>query len=173
MAAEKAHTLAHLRNQMREILGRQPPLEPAPPRKPANPATSELPFIEEHTRHGPLVVRRETLPRSYHVGRMGVSGAYLGNAELLGLLALDPTLADLPIAGALYLDTETTGLSGGAGTLAFLVGLAWFDADGELVLEQFLLREPGEEKALLEALRQRVEECTLLVSYNGKSFDWP
>ena len=173
--ANKAQTLEGLRERMREILGRQArPESAAAVRAPqVDPTTTELPFTLIETEHGGLCVRRETLPRSYRVGRMGTSGAYRGNPELLGLLALDPEVARAPIEGALYLDTETTGLGAGAGTVAFLVGLAWFDAGGELVLEQFLLRSPGEEPAMLEALRQRVVDATVLVSFNGKSFDWP
>jgi len=72
----------------------------------------------------------------------------------------------------LFLDTETTGLSGGTGTVAFLVGLAWRDADG-LTLAQYLLRDFNEENALLWAVGQCVNEAGVLVSYNGRCFDWP
>jgi uncharacterized protein len=91
----------------------------------------------------------------------------------LGLLALDPRVSASDPRRALYFDTETTGLGGGAGVLAFLVGLAWFDADLRLHAEQFLLRSPAEELPLLEALGERVEQADLLVSYNGKAFDLP
>ena len=66
---------------------------------------------------------------------------------------------------------ETTGL-GGSGTIAFLVGLAWFDA-GELVIEQLLLRTPSEERALLLCVAERIEAATSLVTFNGKAFDIP
>ena len=72
----------------------------------------------------------------------------------------------------LFLDTETTGLAGGTGTYAFLIGLAWWDAGG-LQVEQFLMRDFAEEHSLLLELSQRLAERPVLVTFNGKSFDWP
>jgi hypothetical protein len=72
----------------------------------------------------------------------------------------------------LFLDTETTGLAGGTGTYAFLVGLAWWDAGG-LQVEQFFMRDFTEEYSLLQELRTRVRERPVLLTFNGKSFDWP
>src|SRR5689334_10880171 len=72
----------------------------------------------------------------------------------------------------LFLDTETTGLAGGSGTYAFLVGIAWWEGGG-LEIEQFFLREYSEERSVLFALRERMDEHPVLVTFNGKSFDWP
>jgi uncharacterized protein YprB with RNaseH-like and TPR domain len=72
----------------------------------------------------------------------------------------------------LFLDTETTGLAGGTGTYAFMVGIAWWDAGG-LEVEQFFLRDLNEEHSLLLELSTRVKERPVLVTFNGKSFDWP
>jgi uncharacterized protein YprB with RNaseH-like and TPR domain len=72
----------------------------------------------------------------------------------------------------LFLDTETTGLGGGSGTLAFLVGVARFEAN-RLRLQQLLITRFGAERALLAALVERVQGGETLVSYNGKSFDLP
>lgn len=72
----------------------------------------------------------------------------------------------------LFLDTETTGLAGGTGTYAFLVGLAWWDAGG-LQVEQFLMRDFTEEYSLLQELAERIQERPVLLTFNGKSFDWP
>ena len=72
----------------------------------------------------------------------------------------------------LFLDTETTGLAGGTGTYAFLVGLAWWDAGG-LQVEQLFLRDLHEEYSLLQELAIRIAERPVLVTFNGKSFDWP
>jgi uncharacterized protein len=72
----------------------------------------------------------------------------------------------------LFLDTETTGLSGGSGTYAFLVGIAWWEGGG-LEIEQFFMREYSEERSLLFVLRERIAEHPVLVTFNGKSFDWP
>jgi uncharacterized protein YprB with RNaseH-like and TPR domain len=72
----------------------------------------------------------------------------------------------------LFLDTETTGLAGGTGTYPFLVGIAWWDAGG-LEVEQFFMREHSEEHSLLVALAERLSKRRVLVTFNGKSFDWP
>jgi uncharacterized protein len=72
----------------------------------------------------------------------------------------------------LFLDTETTGLSSGSGTYAFLVGIAWWEGGG-LEIEQFFMREYSEECPLLFVLRERIAEHPVLVTFNGKSFDWP
>ena len=72
----------------------------------------------------------------------------------------------------LFLDTETTGLAGGTGTYAFMVGIAWWDAGG-LQVEQFFLRDLDEEHSLLLELSERMKKRPVLVTFNGKSFDWP
>src|SRR5947208_16288046 len=71
-----------------------------------------------------------------------------------------------------FLDTATTGLAGGTGTYAFLIGLAWWDAGG-LQVEQFFMRDFAEEHSLLQELSRRLKERPVLVTFNGKSFDWP
>jgi len=72
----------------------------------------------------------------------------------------------------LFLDTETTGLSGGTGTYAFLIGIAWWDSGG-LQVEQFLMRDFSEEHSVLLELADRLGERPVLVTFNGKTFDWP
>jgi hypothetical protein len=71
-----------------------------------------------------------------------------------------------------FLDTETSGLSGGTGTLAFLVGVGRFEEQG-FRLVQFFLRTPAEEVAMLSALESFLAPCQVLVSFNGKAFDVP
>jgi uncharacterized protein len=72
----------------------------------------------------------------------------------------------------LFLDTETTGLAGGTGTYPCLVGIAWWDAGG-LQVEQFFMRDFSEEYSLLQELAARLADRPVLVTFNGKSFDWP
>src|SRR6202045_2949416 len=72
----------------------------------------------------------------------------------------------------LFLDTETTGLAGGTGTYAFLIGLAWWDAGG-FQIEQLFMRDFAEEHSVLHELAERAAERPVLVTFNGKSFDWP
>ena len=90
----------------------------------------------------------------------------------LRLLTPDTPDAIADPDGWLFLDTETTGLAGGSGTYAFLVGIAWWEGGG-LEIEQFFLREYSEERSMLLALRERIAEHPVLVTFNGKSFDWP
>ena len=72
----------------------------------------------------------------------------------------------------LFLDIETTGVVGGTGTYPFLIGIAWWDAGG-LEVEQFFMREHSEEHSVLVALSERMAERRVLVTFNGKAFDWP
>ena len=72
----------------------------------------------------------------------------------------------------LFLDTETTGLSGGAGTLAFEVGVGYVSG-GQFVVEQFLMRDYPEEPSLLDSVAQLLRTFPVLVTFNGKTFDAP
>ena len=72
----------------------------------------------------------------------------------------------------LFLDTETTGLSGGAGTIAFQVGLGYFAPAG-FVVEQFLMRDYPDEEAMLDLLAARMKRFSVLCTFNGKTFDVP
>ena len=101
----------------------------------------------------------------------------LSDTELTpaGLRGLD----DLPeMQGAatddwVYLDTETTGLSGGTGTLAFMVGVARFAPDARLQVRQYILARFGAESAMLAALADWIGDRATLVSFNGRCFDMP
>jgi len=73
---------------------------------------------------------------------------------------------------AAYFDTETTGLSTGAGTVIFLAGVARLDGDG-LLVRQFLLPDYQYELPLLRALASELASAQRLVTYNGRSFDMP
>jgi uncharacterized protein YprB with RNaseH-like and TPR domain len=72
-----------------------------------------------------------------------------------------------------FFDIETTGLSGGAGTLAFLTGCGWFDGDGGFTVRQFFLAAPAGERPMLEALGRIFDEASLVVTFNGRTFDVP
>jgi uncharacterized protein len=96
--------------------------------------------------------------------------------SLMAAWAKDPRLLDLPLEAFAFVDTETSGLAGGTGTYAFLVGVGRFEpsASGNTFrLLQFFMRDPGEEPALLEALAEFLAPCSALVTYNGKAFDAP
>ncbi len=77
-----------------------------------------------------------------------------------------------PQTKLLFLDLETTGLAGGAGTYAFLVGCGWFDG-ATFRLRQFFLSSFGAERALLESVAELAADTACVVTYNGKTFDLP
>lgn len=91
---------------------------------------------------------------------------------LISQWANDSRLAEIPLSGFAFLDTETSGLSGGTGTYAFMVGIARFVED-QFVLRQFFMRDPAEEAAMLEAIAQFLAPAQALVTFNGKAFDAP
>lgn len=92
--------------------------------------------------------------------------------SMLARWAGEARLTELPLEALAFLDTETSGLAGGTGTYAFLVGVGRF-AGGEFRLAQFFMRDPGEETAMLNALADFLAPAQALVTYNGKAFDIP
>ncbi len=131
-----------------------------------------LPCSAEETPLGRLHRRVLIHEEDHRHGAVEVAPAARALGSEVAVLALDPALAPLDFARALYIDTETTGLAGGAGTLPFLIGMAWFDGE-RLVVEQLLLERPGREAPMLTRLAERLRAASTIVSYNGKSFDWP
>lgn len=101
--------------------------------------------------------------------------------EVVGLTDPDPlTLAHLGLRGepprrwedVVFLDTETTGLSGGAGTYVFLLGTAWVEGT-DLILRQHLLTDLAHEHAYVRAIHAELDRFRACASYNGKAFDLP
>jgi hypothetical protein len=133
-----------------------------------------LETLAEPTPWGACHTIRKTYGSDHPVGLATLGQALEASPALLSLLGLTPAVAGCAMAGALFLDTETTGLGTGTGNLPFLIGLSWYDQPAKrFVLEQLFLRDPDDEVAMLERVRQRVEACELIVSYNGKAFDMP
>jgi tetratricopeptide (TPR) repeat protein len=92
--------------------------------------------------------------------------------DSVAVLSGAPELAGFALGAAAFLDTETTGVAGGAGTAAFLIGLGWVDGD-RFRVRQYFMRDYHEEAALLRALAQQLARFPALVTYNGKTFDLP
>jgi uncharacterized protein YprB with RNaseH-like and TPR domain len=97
---------------------------------------------------------------------------YNQDTPLAAEISRDPGLAETGFDRLAYLDTETTGLSGGAGALVFLVGVGRFLEDG-FVVRQYFLRNPAEESSMLRALQQELAEVDGFVTFNGRAFDIP
>lgn len=100
------------------------------------------------------------------------SGPLQAGAQALSFLSGGKVKAEHQPGDFLFLDTETTGLSGGAGTLAFLVGIGRIEGDG-IVISQILMRDYHQEEMLIRDVLRKIMETTCLVTYNGASFDLP
>jgi len=119
---------------------------------------------------GYLVERRLSI-HHYHGGRH-LSDALGQAVGCLGVLAGAPGLEGNLLEELVFLDTETTGLDVGPGTLVILVGTGRFEAGG-FVVRQFFLAEPAGERPLLEELARHLDGCAGLVTFNGRHFDLP
>src|SRR5882724_11883608 len=125
--------------------------------------------VEETEKGAVLCVRRRFAPSHRH-GRQPLEAARDMMQGPLALLAR----VEAPPRGPrlLYLDTETTGLAGGTGTYAFLVGVGLFDGNG-FEVRQYFMRDLDEEPALLAALDALFRDSDGFVTYNGAGFDLP
>ncbi len=144
-------------------------LPPPRPRKPY-PIERVVPGCFQETPHGEVYVVEKRYPLEHRHGC-----AALQVTAPLGIIAewaREPRLADAKLDTFAFLDTETTGLAGGTGTYAFLVGVGRYDGQ-EFHLAQFFMRDPIEEPALLAALTEFLQPCQALVTFNGKGFDVP
>ena len=136
-----------------------------------NPEPLDLSALGGVWRDDCFVVERRKEPAARH-GREAVGTL----AECLDESASEAALyaggADAR-APFVFFDLETTGLSGGAGTQAFLVGCGWFDHDASFVTRQFLLTRYTDERPMLDTVAGELARAGALVSFNGKSFDAP
>jgi len=126
-----------------------------------------LAFVSER---GPGAARVTRWGLDHQHGHVKLGSALECRSADLALVGCDARLEDLRLSQALFLDIETTGLAGGAGTKAFLVGLGSFGPEG-FELWQGFLRGPEDEAALLAECARRVGDAGALVSFFGKSFD--
>ena len=166
--------LAHLRQTVANINGKYGDL-PAPARKiEPNPAG----FVEELL-SGQVV--ETPLGKHFETEKLYARHKRHGSYEISDLAELPHDLLDALSSGAIprahpatwaFLDTETTGLAGGSGTCAFLIGVGSIDEQGFRV-RQFFMRDFQEEPSVLNALTAYLARFDVLVTYNGKSFDQP
>jgi uncharacterized protein YprB with RNaseH-like and TPR domain len=129
-----------------------------------------IPGHFQTTPHGEVFVVEKSYDPTYRHGRIGLRGP--ASLQTITEWAREPRLNQSPLHEFVFLDTETTGLAGGTGTYAFLIGLGRFEAES-FRLVQIFMRDPGEEPAQLAALTQFLHPCRVLVTFNGKSFDAP
>lgn len=119
---------------------------------------------------GSCFVVENRYPISYIYGGCSIGDAKLLNSNILNMVCSE-SYEEIKIADFLFLDTETTGLSGGAGTVAFLIGTGFFEEE-EFVLRQYFMRDYDEEPSMLTAFNELLSKYKGLVTFNGKAFDW-
>lgn len=120
--------------------------------------------------YGEFFIARQALPFGRPYGKLRIGDISAADLSALNLFLQD---AALPEASRLvYLDTETTGLVGGTGTCAFLIGMGGIEGS-QFVVRQFFLRDYPEEKAVLGALSDTLDTYDGLITFNGKAFDVP
>lgn len=94
------------------------------------------------------------------------------NLTVIANVANDPMLAEMTYEELVFLDTETSGLSGGTGTYAFMIGVGRF-VQQSFVLRLYFMPDPSMEAAMLRGLSDFLAPCKALVTFNGKAFDAP
>jgi len=119
---------------------------------------------------GETFVVEQTYPREYRHGQ--VTLPLDASLQTIAEWANEPRLAQCETGNLVFLDTETSGLAGGTGTFAFLIGLGRFVDEG-FRLTQIFMRDPIEEPAALAALSEFLQPLDALVTFNGKAFDAP
>ncbi len=129
------------------------------------------PLRQPHSDCGLLY--RERYAPGQHLGALDLTAPDRPALALIARLAGDEESSALKPQDLLFLDTETTGLSRGAGTIAFMIGVGFFDDEGGLVVDQIVLTNPEREPEGLQLLAQELSQARVLVTFNGASFDLP
>ena len=124
------------------------------------------------TPFGDSFVRENYFSQDYRCGEVELFQIFQSSAKTISSLARDDRLKKIDMNKTVFLDTETTGLAGGAGTYIFLVGAGYFEGD-QFCVRQYFMRDYNEERALLSAVNELLSNFEAIVSYNGKTFDIP
>ncbi len=142
---------------------------PRPPQTRPTPAAdpAPLPGKEISTPYGTIWVAEAWYPGEHRHGCHALLDLDDLDPEIVQLLG-ECEVGERPA----FLDTETTGLAGGTGTLLFLTGVGVWESEG-LRMHQVFLREPGEERAAMHYLNDLLDGVTGLVTFNGGPFDLP
>jgi len=111
-------------------------------------------------------------PSDYIHGKIKLDLIFNISGEIMKLIAKSSEYEDFDITRAVFIDTETTGLAGGSGTLAFLIGVGFFEENRFKIL-QFFLRDYDEETAVLYSLSKFLKKFNNLVTFNGRTYDIP
>lgn len=160
--------------------GTDPSVRPAVRETAGEPAAAEahsllrlLPVRRMIRAEGEYLCAEYHYPLTHFHGRFHLGALRCENLQALcGVLKDQALLCPAELRSLLFMDTETTGLHGGTGTYAFMIGLGYFTED-EFVLCQYMMEDYHQELALLAAVDEKIQEHTHLVTFNGKTFDWP
>jgi len=124
------------------------------------------------TPEGETFLTKEHFPPHFRYGEMTLADILDIPTYPAHLLSKDERLKELDFKKALFLDTETTGLTGGTGTFAFMVGLGFFH-ENEFSIHQFFMRDYSEERSSLSLLKEMMDSFQFLVTFNGRQYDIP
>ena len=124
------------------------------------------------TPYGEAFRVKECFPPHFQYGEMTLAQTLEVPTYPAHLLSKDERLKELDLQKALFLDTETTGLSGGTGTFAFMIGLGFFQ-EGGFHVHQLFMRDHSEETASLSLLKEVLDSFQFLVTFNGRYYDIP
>lgn len=124
-----------------------------------------------HNEMGSFLLRRKSLSLSDSQGIYKLE-ELRSIASELGAFQASDSHDPITERSLLFLDTETTGLGIGAGNVAFMIGIGYY-SEVAFVVEQLFIRNPAEELAMLHYLQNTLQRFTHLVTYNGRTFDWP
>ena len=123
-------------------------------------------------RHGAFYCAQVDTPNDERRGGIRFGDVLQARGDLIAIAGRDAELAGLDVSKTVFVDTETTGLAGGTGTYAFLVGLGFF-RDGHFVVRQYFMRDQSEERAMMFAVAEGLRRFEWAVTFNGRSFDFP
>jgi uncharacterized protein YprB with RNaseH-like and TPR domain len=140
------------------------------PRPPGRRLSDYVPGREVPTPYGPCFSVRWEYDLDYHHGSFQLQKLLTLTGKEVETLTFDQCLSGFDFQRAAFVDVETSSLSGGVGTFAFLTGVAYLEND-TLYVEQYLMRDFIEEPNLLHLLSERLRGFSYLVTYNGKCFD--
>lgn len=140
--------------------------------RPSRPVEEAVGGQVVETPHGPCVVVDQVYPQGYRHGHVDITTALSHTQDTLAAIGRDPELGALELHKSAFLDVETTGLAGGTGTYAFLVGIGWFE-EGDFRVRQLFMRDYQEERALISLAEDTLGPLSGIVSFNGKAFDVP
>src|SRR5271154_3896707 len=148
------------------------------PRQPVAPAPLPIPTPEDYlagdeieTAHGRHFETEKLYERHRRHGSIGIADLEDMPGDLLASIS-NGLISDIPPSKWCFLDTETTGLAGGSGTYAFLVGVGRITPEG-VRIRQFFMRDFDEESSQLHALNEHLKEFSVLITYNGRTYDQP